>query len=366
MDRHDRPRRQSRPDRTIPTIELLEGRLLPSFFGWYSASYNQVSYQAAIVRHDYDQYVSELKRIELASQATPAEYLALRDDARAISLEANGAGLPRTDVQLKAVETSARASTVAALRLARRRRLDGGVVAAIGRPRRPGRPPAADLADHRRHADPGRLGRRRPGRLRDVHQRLHHPPRRRAVVAVEFGLPLRGPEPLLHPAPPRVLPRLGRSEGRGARRRSTATWPPSATRPGRPRPAPPCSIATSESSRDSAPPCRAPPWTPSTRPTWRPSPRGHRVPRALLAPVEPDRRPRPGRLVGSCRVDRSTRHRCHGVLRGCRIVVGRCPDDRGRCWYTRQRGRRRNAQSVPDHRPGDSFNVAGKLTPPDA
>jgi hypothetical protein len=106
MDRHDRPRRQSRHDRKIPTIEALEGRLLPSFFGWYSTSYNQAYYQAQVVQHDYDQYVSELKRIELASQATPAEYLALRNDARAISLAANGSGLPRANVQLQAVATS--------------------------------------------------------------------------------------------------------------------------------------------------------------------------------------------------------------------------------------------------------------------
>jgi hypothetical protein len=100
MDRYDRPRRQA------PSVEGLEGRRLPSFFGTYSTSYNQVSYQAAIVRHQYDQYVSELKRLELASQATPAEYLALRDDARAISAAASPSNLPRSDVQLKAVAAS--------------------------------------------------------------------------------------------------------------------------------------------------------------------------------------------------------------------------------------------------------------------
>jgi hypothetical protein len=100
MNRYDRPRRQA------PSVEGLEGRRLPSFFGAYSTSYNQVAYQAAIVRHEYDQYVSELKRLELASQATPAEYLALRDDARAISAAASPANLPRPDVQLKAVAAS--------------------------------------------------------------------------------------------------------------------------------------------------------------------------------------------------------------------------------------------------------------------
>ena len=77
MDRHDRPHRQAHPHRLTPTVEGLEGRRLPSFFGAYSTS-SQVSYQTSIVRQEYDQFVSELKRLELASQATPAEYLALR------------------------------------------------------------------------------------------------------------------------------------------------------------------------------------------------------------------------------------------------------------------------------------------------
>jgi hypothetical protein len=106
MDRYERTRRQSRTHRLAPSVEGLEGRQLPSFFGAYSYSYNQVSYQASIVRHEYDQYVSELKRLELASQATPAEYLALRDDARAISVSATASNLPASAVQLKAVEAS--------------------------------------------------------------------------------------------------------------------------------------------------------------------------------------------------------------------------------------------------------------------
>jgi hypothetical protein len=108
MNRYDRPHRQDRDRRLGPSIEALESRRLPSviFPSSSSSYYNQVSYQAAIVRHEYDQYVSELKRLELASQATPAEYLALRDDARAISAAASPGGLPRTTVQLKAVEAS--------------------------------------------------------------------------------------------------------------------------------------------------------------------------------------------------------------------------------------------------------------------
>ncbi len=106
MRRHDRQDRKTHAHRMLPTAESLEGRLLPSFYG-SSSYYNQTSYQASIVRHEYDQYVSEVKRIELASQATPAEYLALRDDARAISNAASpNPGLSGQAVQYKAVETS--------------------------------------------------------------------------------------------------------------------------------------------------------------------------------------------------------------------------------------------------------------------
>lgn len=108
MNRYDRPHSQGRRHRLNPSVEGLESRRLPSLFAPYSSSYsyNQASYQAEVVRHEYDQYVSELKRIELASQASPAEYLALRNDARAISAAASGGTLPRADVQLKAVEAS--------------------------------------------------------------------------------------------------------------------------------------------------------------------------------------------------------------------------------------------------------------------
>ncbi len=110
MDRCERDPadREARSRRRFPaTVEPLEDRRLLSYYGSSSSYYNQVSYQASIVRHEYDQFVSEVKRIELASQATPAEYLALRDDARAISNTATPApGLSRQAVQYKAVETS--------------------------------------------------------------------------------------------------------------------------------------------------------------------------------------------------------------------------------------------------------------------
>jgi hypothetical protein len=103
MDRHDRRRRQGRPHRFAASVEGLEGRELPSLFG---TSSNQIAYRASIVRHEYDQYVGELKRLELASQATPAEYLALRDDARAISAAASGANLSVSDAQYRTVAAS--------------------------------------------------------------------------------------------------------------------------------------------------------------------------------------------------------------------------------------------------------------------
>jgi hypothetical protein len=106
MGRYDRPNRRRRSRGSTPSIEGLETRRLPSLFGAFSYSSNQVAYQAAVVRHEYDQYVSELKRLELASRATPAEYLALRDDARAISEAASAPGLPRSVIQYKAVEAS--------------------------------------------------------------------------------------------------------------------------------------------------------------------------------------------------------------------------------------------------------------------
>jgi hypothetical protein len=78
-----------------PTMERLDERVLLSFFG---SSYNQrVAYQVAFVKREEDRFVSELKGLELHSQATPAEYLALRDDARAISAAASSTAVdPRT------------------------------------------------------------------------------------------------------------------------------------------------------------------------------------------------------------------------------------------------------------------------------
>ena len=106
MDRDNRPHPPGRTRRYAPSLQELEGRRLPSFFGSYPTASNQVAYRASIVRHEYDQYVTELKRLELASQATPAEYLALRDDARAISAAATAGNLSAADAQYRTLEAS--------------------------------------------------------------------------------------------------------------------------------------------------------------------------------------------------------------------------------------------------------------------
>ncbi len=74
-------RSQRRPLRLLGArVEALEPRDVPT-----AAMTSSVSYAQAAAKHAYDQFVSELQRIELRSAATPAEYLALRDDTRAIS-----------------------------------------------------------------------------------------------------------------------------------------------------------------------------------------------------------------------------------------------------------------------------------------
>jgi hypothetical protein len=107
----DRARRRDRDRcrRFSPGVEALEFRRVLSFFapiGSYSGSSQQLSAQAAIVRHEYDQYVGELKTLELQSQARPAEFLALRDDARAISAAASAAYLPAAAATKTASEVS--------------------------------------------------------------------------------------------------------------------------------------------------------------------------------------------------------------------------------------------------------------------
>jgi hypothetical protein len=113
----DRARCRDRGRSLAPVFEALECRQVLSFFspissyglfssGSYSTSSQQLSAEAAIVRHEYDKYVGELKTLELKSQATPAEFLALRDDARAISAAASAADLPAQAANETAAEVS--------------------------------------------------------------------------------------------------------------------------------------------------------------------------------------------------------------------------------------------------------------------
>ncbi len=114
MDRHNRPHGQNRYHRFAPSVEGLETRQLLSSYNpfstdslWpYSTSYQQFNSRIVFVRHEYDQYVSDLKSLELKSQATPEELLALRDDARAISAAASSANLPQPAAHNTAVAVS--------------------------------------------------------------------------------------------------------------------------------------------------------------------------------------------------------------------------------------------------------------------
>jgi hypothetical protein len=88
-------RSNSRPRRALsPRFDVLEPRQVPTT--------STSSYASAVAKHAYDNYVSELKQIELSSQATPAEFLALRDDTRAISGAVSASGAPPVPTRLVA------------------------------------------------------------------------------------------------------------------------------------------------------------------------------------------------------------------------------------------------------------------------
>lgn len=91
------PRGASRRTR-VPSIEALECRQLLTATSSSSA--------VALAHHEYDKYVGDLRDVELSSQATPAQYLALRDDARSIALAASGATLGRDPANARAVAVS--------------------------------------------------------------------------------------------------------------------------------------------------------------------------------------------------------------------------------------------------------------------
>ncbi|MDR3632945.1 MAG: hypothetical protein P4L84_03860 [Isosphaeraceae bacterium] len=87
--------------RHVPVLEDLEGRRLLS-----AATSSNMSYRISQVRHEYDVYVSNLQQLEFKSKATPAEELALRDDARAISQDAASTTLSLQAAQTKALAVS--------------------------------------------------------------------------------------------------------------------------------------------------------------------------------------------------------------------------------------------------------------------
>ena len=77
--------RPTERERRPLAVETLEDRRLLSASSSY---YNNLAY---IARHEYDHFVTEVRQLELQSAATPAQYLALRDDSRAITLAASSA-----------------------------------------------------------------------------------------------------------------------------------------------------------------------------------------------------------------------------------------------------------------------------------
>ena len=84
--------------RQIPAVDALEDRCLLS-----TTTQNQSS-RVATAWHKYHQFVSELQRIELKSQATPDQSVALSDAARTLSSEASASGTPA--IKEKAVEAT--------------------------------------------------------------------------------------------------------------------------------------------------------------------------------------------------------------------------------------------------------------------
>lgn len=100
MRRSDPPRRNP-PTALVASIEPLEGRLLLS--STYSSS---TAARIAQVRHLDHDYVSFVQTLELHSNATTAQYLALRDDALAISEAASTTSLSPEAANAKAVAAS--------------------------------------------------------------------------------------------------------------------------------------------------------------------------------------------------------------------------------------------------------------------
>ncbi len=168
MAPHNRPHGQNRSLHLIPYTEGLETRQVLSSYNpfstyslWpYSTSSQQFNSRAAFVRHEYDHYVSELKTLELKSQATPGELLALRDDSRAISVAASSASLPQATAHNTAVAVSLQLDRSPLYGAAQNS--GWGVVTGStdDEPPEPRRPAAAHRPDTHGYEDPGGLGRR--------------------------------------------------------------------------------------------------------------------------------------------------------------------------------------------------------------
>lgn len=86
-----RPARSGASRHCRPGGEGLESRVLLAGFG-SGGSVSRSGAITAYVRHEYDVFVGQLRDLELRSHSTPAQFLALRDDARAISSVASLGG----------------------------------------------------------------------------------------------------------------------------------------------------------------------------------------------------------------------------------------------------------------------------------
>jgi hypothetical protein len=64
------------------------------------------SHSAAVAQHAHDVYVSDLRQVELLSQATPAQFQALRDDARALSAAISSAPVDPATTQTATISVT--------------------------------------------------------------------------------------------------------------------------------------------------------------------------------------------------------------------------------------------------------------------
>jgi hypothetical protein len=101
MSRQDRPGGPLALWRRRPTFERMEGRVLLAVASAASPQFFAAS--AAQVQGDYHAFVTQLRNMELRSHATPEQYRALRDDARALSDAASAATTDPQSAQARAL-----------------------------------------------------------------------------------------------------------------------------------------------------------------------------------------------------------------------------------------------------------------------